>query len=187
MATTRATEPPAGPDAAKVATIAAGVLGALLALAGLALFDGRVALSVAAGAVIAAGNLASLTAIIRAMLQPAVDDAAAEEAAKAAEGPEVEAAAGAEEPAFPPDADVGPPEVDHPAEGKRGGAAWGLFALLKMGLLFGGIYVLLTRRLVDPIPLVVGYGVLPVAIAVSGVLTSLAPRPRGRRARPRTE
>jgi len=173
MATTRTAEPPAGPDAAKVATIAAGVLGALLALAGLALFDGRVALSVAAGAVIAVANLASLTAIIRAMLQPAVDDAAEEERVKEA------AAAGSVEPAEPP--------VDHAAEGKRGGAAWGLFALLKMVLLFGGIWVLLTRHLVDPIPLVVGYGVLPVAIAISGVLTSLAPRPRGRRARTRTE
>lgn len=177
MATTRTAEPPAGPDAAKVATIAAGVLGALLALAGLALFDGRVGLSVAAGAVIAVANLASLTAIIRAMLQPAVDDAAEEERVK-----EAAAAAGSVEPAEPAE-----PPIDHAAEGKRGGAAWGLFALLKMVLLFGGIWVLLTRHLVDPIPLLVGYGVLPVAIAISGVLTSLAPRPRGRRARTRTE
>lgn len=176
MAKTSAAEPPAGPDAAKVATVAAAVLGGALALAGLALFSGRVGLSVAAGAVIAVANLASLTAIIRAMLQPAVDDALAEEAAKEAAAKE-----GAEAEAEPP------PEVDHAAEGKRGGAAWGLFALLKMGLLFGGIWVLLTRHLVDPIPLIVGYGVLPVAIAVSGVLTSLAPRPRGRRARTRTD
>ena len=173
MATTRTAEPPAGPDAAKVATIAAGVLGALLALAGLALFDGHVALSVAAGAIIAVANLASLTAIIRAMLQPAVDDAAEEERVK-----EAAAAAGSVEPAEPP--------IDPAAEGKRGGAGWGLFALLKMVLLFGGIWVLLTRHLVDPIPLVIGYGVLPVAIAISGVLTSLAPRPRGPRARTRT-
>ncbi len=177
MATTRTAEPPAGPDAAKVATIAAGVLGALLALAGLALFDGHVALSVAAGAIIAVANLASLTAIIRAMLQPAVDDAAEEERVK-----EAAAAAGSVEPAEPAE-----PPIDHAAEGKRGGAGWGLFALLKMVLLFGGIWVLLTRHLVDPIPLVIGYGVLPVAIAISGVLTSLAPRPRGRRARTRTE
>jgi hypothetical protein len=179
MAKTSAADPPAGPDAAKVATIAAGVLGGLLALAGLALFNGRVALSVFAGAVIAVANLASLTAIIRAMLQPAVDDAAAEERAKeeAAASPPAEG-----EPEEPPE-----PAIDHAAEGKRGGAGWGLFALLKMVLLFGGIWVLLTRHLVDPIPLVVGYGVLPVAIAVSGVLTSLAPRPRGRRPRTRTE
>ena len=180
MAKTSAAEPPAGPDAAKVATVAAGVLGAALALAGLALFSGRVGLSVAAGAVIAVANLASLTAIIRAMLQPAVDDALAEEAAKEAAAKE-----GADpDPEADPEGEL-PPEVDHAAEGKRGGAAWGLFALLKMGLLFGGIWVLLTRHLVDPIPLIVGYGVLPMAIAVSGVLTSLAPRPRGRRARTR--
>ena len=171
----------APPDAAKVATVAAGVLGALLALAGLALFDGRVALSIAAGAVIAVANLASLTAIIRAMLQPAVDDAAAEALAKEP---------AASDPAGPEDGDA-PPVVDHAAEGNRGGGAWGLFALLKMALLFGGIWVLLTRHVVDPIPLVVGYGVLPLAIAVSGVLTSLAPRPsprsQGRRARTRLE
>jgi len=95
---------------------------------------------------------------------------------------EAAAAAGSVEPAEPAE-----PPIDHAAEGKRGGAGWGLFALLKMVLLFGGIWVLLTRHLVDPIPLVIGYGVLPVAIAISGVLTSLAPRPRGRRARTRTE
>ena len=127
---------------------------------------------------IAVANLASLTAIIRAMLQPAVDDALAEKAAKAEEADEPEP--------DEPEAEA-PPEVDHGAEGKRGGAAWGLFALLKMGLLFGGIWVLLTRHLVDPIPLIVGYGVLPVAIAVSGVLTSLAPRPRRRRPRARAD
>ncbi|CAN5847073.1 hypothetical protein BH11MYX4_BH11MYX4_61590 [soil metagenome] len=177
MAKTTTPELPAGPDAAKVATISAACLGAVFALGALGVFNGRVALSVAAGAVIAVANLASLNAIIRAMLQPAVDEAAEEALAKEAGTPE-DPAAEAAAPETPP---------DHAAEGKRGGAAWGLFALLKMVLLFGGIWLLLTRGLVDPIPLVVGYGVLPLAIAVSGVVTSLAPRPRGRRARTRTE
>ncbi|HSO38534.1 MAG TPA: hypothetical protein VLT33_38660 [Labilithrix sp.] len=183
MAKTTTPELPAGPDAAKVATISAACLGAVFALGALGVFNGRVALSVAAGAVIAVANLASLNAIIRAMLQPAVDEAAEEalareEALAKEAGTPEDPAAEAETPETPP---------DHAAEGKRGGAAWGLFALLKMVLLFGGIWLLLTRGLVDPIPLVVGYGVLPLAIAVSGVVTSLAPRPRGRRARTRTE
>jgi hypothetical protein len=174
MAKTSPPEPPAAHDAAKVATVSAACLGAVFALGALGVFNGRVALSVAAGAVIAVANLASLNAIIRAMLQPAVDEAAEAALAREAGTPEDPAA----EPEPPP---------DHTAEGKRGGAAWGLFALLKMVALFGGIWLLLTRSVVDPIPLVVGYGVLPLAIAVSGVVTSLAPRPRGRRVRTHSE
>ena len=64
------------------------------------------------------------------------------------------------------------------AQGKRGGAAWGAFALVKIIVLFGGIWVLLTRGWVDPMPLVVGYGVLPLGITASGLFGSLAPRPR---------
>jgi hypothetical protein len=70
------------------------------------------------------------------------------------------------------------PAVDHAREGKRGGAAWGAFALVKIVVLFGGIYLLLTKGMVDPIPLVVGYGVLPLGIACSSLFTSLAPRGR---------
>ena len=71
--------------------------------------------------------------------------------------------------------------ADHVAEGKRGGAAWGAFAVVKILVLFGGIWILLTRGLVDPIPLVVGYGVLPIGIAASGLLTGLAPRRRSKK------
>jgi hypothetical protein len=67
---------------------------------------------------------------------------------------------------------------EHSAEGKRGGAAWGAFAVVKILILFGGIYLLLTRGLVDPMPLVVGYGVLPLGIAASSVISSMAPRRR---------
>jgi hypothetical protein len=68
--------------------------------------------------------------------------------------------------------------VDHAAEGKRGGAAWGAFGVLKIVVLFGGIWILLTKGWVDPIPLVVGYGVLPLGIVVSSLYSSLAPRSR---------
>ena len=67
-------------------------------------------------------------------------------------------------------------DADHRGAGRRGGAAWGVFALLKIFLLFGGIWILLTKKLVDPIPLVVGYGVLPLGIAASALVKSLRPR-----------
>jgi len=147
------------PDAAKVASIAAAVLGVLFTLVALAFFGSRAALSVAMGAVIAVANLVMMSAIVRAMLRP-------EDAPEAEPTPNEPAEA---EPAE---------RVDHVAEGKRGAAAWGVFGLLKIVLLFGGIYVLLTKGLVDPMPLVVGYGVLPLGIAASSLSTALAPRGR---------
>ncbi len=63
--------------------------------------------------------------------------------------------------------------VRSPQEGpSTAQALWALFAALKILLLFGGIWFLLTRRLVDPIPLVVGYGVLPLGIVASAVWSS---------------
>ncbi len=72
--------------------------------------------------------------------------------------------------------DADPP--NHAAEGKRGAAAWGGFAVLKILVLFGGMWLLLTRGLVDPIPLVIGYGVLPLGIAASAFFSGLRPRRR---------
>ena len=180
MATTPSLDaPPEGRDAAKLATLSAAAIGAFLTLAALALFGGKTAVSVAAGAVIAVLNLVTMSAIIRAMLRPAGAEA------------EAGAEAGAELEGSPADADGGDeavvPAPDHAAEGKRGGAAWGAFAVVKIAILFGSIWILLTRGLVDPIPLVVGYGVLPLGITVGGLLTSLAPRRRRRGRRTRTE
>jgi len=182
MATTPSAEAeaPAGTDAAKVAAIAAGVLGLALSIAAFAVFGLRSGLSVAAGATIAVANLVTMSAIIRALLRPAEAEA---EAIAAAEAEKAEAQARGEareeeeeEPAEPP--------VDHAREGKRGGAAWGLFAVVKILVLFGGIYLLLTKGLVDPIALVVGYGVLPLGIAASSLVNSLSPRPRRAARRP---
>lgn len=55
---------------------------------------------------------------------------------------------------------------------RRGGsvAGWALLALVKMSVLFGGIWLLMTRGYVDALPLVVGYGSLPVGIAVAAVM-----------------
>lgn len=68
---------------------------------------------------------------------------------------------------------VGAPEDDEGrAEGEGPGLAsglWGLLSAVKILLLFGGVWVLLTRGLIDPIPLVVGYGVLPLGIVAAAL------------------
>jgi hypothetical protein len=75
-----------------------------------------------------------------------------------------------------PEDETADPNADHKAEGKRGGAAWGVFAVFKILILFGGIWLLLSKGLVDPMPLVVGYGVLPLGIAGSSLFANLGPR-----------
>jgi hypothetical protein len=51
-----------------------------------------------------------------------------------------------------------------------GRAIWGLVGAVKFTLLLGGVWMLLSRRLLDPLPLAVGYGALPVGIALAGWL-----------------
>jgi hypothetical protein len=177
-----------GTDSAKISAYAAGALGLLLTVGALAVLGGRAAFSVAIGAGIAVGNLVAMSAIIRALVRGSEDaDAKADANANADADAKADANADAEADAKA-DADAkaeAGEAVDHRAEGRRGGAAWGGFALLKIVVLFGGIWLLLTRGWVDPIPLVVGYGVLPLGIAASSVLSSLAPRKVRRR--PRTK
>jgi hypothetical protein len=48
---------------------------------------------------------------------------------------------------------------------------WTVLALPKTMLLFGGVWFLVTRHLVDPIHLVVGYGCLPIGIAIGAVVS----------------
>lgn len=176
------TERAEGPDAATVSAIAAGGLGLALTVGAFAMFGSRAGLSVGAGATLAVANLVAMSAIVRRVLQPS-DDLPAETNATGTK-PELDLDADLDarataELAADENANAAPkPEdaVDHAAEGKRGGAAWGAFGLAKIVFLFGGIYVLLTRGLVDPMPLVVGYGVLPLGIAASSLFTSLQPR-----------
>ena len=51
-------------------------------------------------------------------------------------------------------------------------ALWGVLAIGKMMGLFMGVWVLMAEHLVDPLPLLVGYGSLPIGI----VLGTLLPR-----------
>lgn len=138
-------------DTARAAK-AAAVLGAIFALAALSLYGTRAAFSVLIGAGIAVANLLTMRAIIRALIQ-----APAEEEHKSEDGKDE-------------------PTPDHKGAGRRGGVAWGFFAAFKILILFGGVWILLTRNLVDPMPLVVGYGVLPLGIAASSLWSSLGTR-----------
>ena len=131
---------------------AAAVLGAIFTLAAFGTHDARTAMSVGLGAAIAVANLLTMRAIVRALIR-APENEENEEDGDGAE------------------------KKDHRAAGKRGGAAWGVFALFKILILFGGIWILLSKGLVAPIPLVVGYGVLPLGIAAAGLRNSLRPRP----------
>jgi hypothetical protein len=51
---------------------------------------------------------------------------------------------------------------------------WGIFAVVKMLVLFGGMWLLMTNGLVAPIPLVVGYGALPIGIAIGSLVSDKA-------------
>lgn len=57
---------------------------------------------------------------------------------------------------------------------KRRRVSWPLLAVLKISVLFGGLYVLVKSGWVDLLPLLVGYGALPLGI-FAGQLG--APRP----------
>lgn len=168
-------------DAAAVAAVAAAGIGGGFAVVALATHGSRAALSVAVGAFLAVANLVTLRAIIRSIVQPPDgeepnepstelerradrDDTTADE--ENIEGP----AEGDTSDDAPAPKARGTPQ-DHASDGRRGGAAWGVFAILKILVLFGGIWLLLTRGVVDPIPLVVGYGVLPLGIVAASLFT----------------
>lgn len=58
--------------------------------------------------------------------------------------------------------------------GKKSRVPWPLIAVLKMTVLFGGLYLFLKSGWVDLLPLLAGYGALPLGIVAGQVG---APRP----------
>jgi hypothetical protein len=48
---------------------------------------------------------------------------------------------------------------------------WSVMAMGKFIVLFGGVWFLMTRHLVDPIELLVGTGCLPIGIAIGAVVS----------------
>lgn len=162
------------PDDTRTAIRAAVALGVVLTLGGSVLFDARIGRSVAVGATIGVLNLVAMRAIIRSLLRAPVDADADADAEGDSEGSPNDTEGGA----TTPSSEASPTTA---GEGSgKGGAAWGVFALFKMLVLFGGIWILLTKQLVDPIALVVGYGVLPMGIALGAVLAALKPGARRR-------
>ena len=65
------------------------------------------------------------------------------------------------------------PVAGEPTPAARRGsvAGWAFLAVAKMSVLFGGIWLLMVRGYVDAIPLLVGYGSLPLGIAVGAVVS----------------
>jgi hypothetical protein len=49
------------------------------------------------------------------------------------------------------------------------GGLWAVFAVAKMLVLFGGIWILMMKHMVDPLPLAVGFGALPIGIALASL------------------
>ena len=53
---------------------------------------------------------------------------------------------------------------------------WGVLAVVKVCALFGGVWLLMSSHLVDPLPLVVGWGALPVGIAIASLVSDKTDR-----------
>ncbi len=58
-----------------------------------------------------------------------------------------------------------------PGRAGNAGFVFGVLALGKILVLFGGIWLVLTRGLADAIPLVIGYGAMPIGIAIGAVVS----------------
>jgi hypothetical protein len=64
---------------------------------------------------------------------------------------------------------------------------WGVLAVVKVCALFGGVWILMASHLVDPLGLVVGWGALPVGIAIASFVSDKTDRrgpPHGKQAPP---
>jgi len=70
------------------------------------------------------------------------------------------------------------------ATGQTASGIWGVLALAKVFLLFGGVWLLMTANLVDPLPLVVGWGALPIGIALGSILSDHPARSHAKEAPP---
>ncbi len=58
----------------------------------------------------------------------------------------------------------------------RDAGLWGLLAVVKVCALFGGVWLLMSSHLVDPVGLVVGWGALPVGIAIASFVSDKTDR-----------
>jgi len=59
-----------------------------------------------------------------------------------------------------------------------GAGAWALLALLKMFALFGIVWLLMRHAMVSPLPLLVGFGALPIGIAIGSIVSDRSAPPQ---------
>lgn len=127
-------------------------IGALLALGAFGLYGTRTAYSVSIGAAIAVTNLLVMRAIIRGLI-PAPEP---EDAPRDGWGEET--------------GDAG--DAAPPTTWERAQVGWVIVACVKLLVLIGGLWFLLRRELVDPMPLIIGYSVLPLGITAGAMWPS---------------
>ncbi len=138
-------------EAMEPVMIAVAICGAAMTVVAFATSGPKSGISVSMGALLALSNLWALTSIVRALLVTDVepsDDALSDDAAAA------------------------------PAPQKHSRIGWALFAVFKMTLLFGAMYLLLRSSWVAGLPLAVGYGSMPIGIFLSTLWHSLRPAAR---------
>ncbi|AKU97453.1 hypothetical protein AKJ09_04117 [Labilithrix luteola] len=173
-------ESPDDRDDAAIAAVCASALGFALTLGALGTYGRRTAISVAVGTFIAVANLLMMRAIVRSIIRPP-PEGELPEGETPEDVPTTLATDNVGDGGSADEESASSESASSEKDGKRGGTLWGIFAFFKLFILFGGIWVLLTKRMVDPIPLVVGYGVLPLGIAASAfVRNPVPPRKRGR-------
>lgn len=141
--------------------VAVGVVGAFLAIGAFAVYGGRAAGSAAFGTALAVANLWVLGRVIRAML-PA--------------DPESEAAFTKPDPEASPAEPGGAPLPEATTGTKGSPAAWGVFALLKVVVLFGLVLVAVNVGWVTPIGFLAGYGALPIGIVMAQLARGMSAR-----------
>jgi hypothetical protein len=54
---------------------------------------------------------------------------------------------------------------------KNQSSGWAFVALLKMLGLFAGVWILMSKHLVEPLPLLCGFGALPIGIAIGSIVS----------------
>lgn len=118
------------------------LVGLGFALVALVTFGPGAAFSVAVGAAIAAGNLWALAKIIGALLPDDSEAARSQSKAGAGEG------------------------RPRPNTG-----AWALLAVLKMFGLIVAVWLLMRHGVVAPLPMLVGFGALPIGIAIGSLVS----------------
>jgi hypothetical protein len=131
--------------------MAVALCGATLALGARVVLGPRAALSTAVGAGIAAGNLWALARIVTALLP-----VASRESGRTNARPDARA---------------------QRESGRTNASLWALLALLKMFGLFSVVWLLMRYRLVSPLSMLVGFGALPMGIAIGSLVSDRSASP----------